>query len=184
MHYFAIKHDIKSNEFKMPDTLEQGQYAPLIFDWLCNRYELPPYKHSFKDRFMQFNIWGNQLWISFDFRCEEQKELFDKLPNEIKGTKQKGTGKMVNLKSLYFTVSDLISFEYPYITDVKLFHHAKSKDNDGDDFNSYTWLYTLSDGSKLYHLNQSLTEIIDKEHTFPANIQTRAFCRYLKGLKP
>lgn len=183
MHYFGIKHDIHAKEFKSPDHLEQKDYRPLILDWLCNRYELPRYQHSFRDQFLSFNIWGNKLWISFDFRCEEQSALFDKLPAEIKGTKQAGTGKMVNLKSLYFILSDIINFDYPAIVSGEIVDTDRSKDNDGDICYSYTWKYKLSDGTFLYHLNQNKDEIIDSEHTFPANIQTRAFCRYLKGLK-
>lgn len=149
---------------------------------LCRRYDYPYYKHSFQDSFLTFNIWDNELSISFDFRCEEQSKLFEALPKEIKGYKQKWTGKMVNLKNLYFTLTDFIKVEYPEIRKQELFKTDRSKDNDGDDFYVYNYKVHLADGSILLFSNQSKNEPLNMNWIYPTYINTRAFLRYLKGI--
>jgi hypothetical protein len=179
---FSIKHDLSAIEFKMPDSLEQKPYRPLILDWLSRRYDLKPFQHSFKDQWLSYNIWCGQLTISHNTRVEEQVELFNSLPDNIKGCKQQGTGKMVNLKTLYFTLSDFLKIEYPEITKQELFKTDRSKDDDGDDFIVYNYKVHLSDGTILYYSNQKLNEPMDMQYLFPTYIQERAFLRYIKGI--
>lgn len=181
-HYFAIKHDISSNEFKTPDSTEQMQYGHLVINWLCRRYDYRCFSYSFKTTWITITIWENKLCISLDLRDVEQQRLFDHLPDEIKGTKQKGTGKLVNTNSLYFNVDEIVKFDYPAIVKTELWHTYKSKDNDGDDFYSYTYKLHLSDGTILYSLSQDKKEPISMQYTFPAKIQERAFLKYLKGI--
>lgn len=181
-HYFAIKHDIMSKEFKTPDSSERMPYGHLIINWLCRRYDYRCFSYTFKTTWISWTIWGNQLSISLDFRDVEQKRLFDFLPDEIKGVKQRGTGKLVNTKSLYFKVDEIIKFDYPIIVKTELWHTDKSKDNDGDDFYSYTYKLHLSDGTVIFSLTQDKKEPISMEYTYPAKIQERAFLKYLRGL--
>lgn len=181
-YLFSIKHDITSKEFKSPDNLEANQYKNLIINWLCRRYNIEEFKYTFKVSFLSFSIWCNTLTISLDVRDEEQQRLFDKLPHIIKGTKQKGTGKLVNKNTLYFKLTDIIPITYPEIVKSVIFHTDKEKDDDGDDFIVYNWKIYLNDNTILLSSSQDKNEPMSIKYVYPTYIETRAFLKYLKGI--
>lgn len=189
-HLFAIKHNPANlSEFKSPDSLEANFYKPMILTWLASRYGIK-YIHSFRDKFISFHAYefNDTISISLDLRDENQQKLFKELPEEIKGCRQKGTGKLVNKTTIYIPHKDLFELSYPQVVNWKLFHTEKSKDNDGDDFYSYTWKIFLSDNTVVYSSNNSNSQLKDIKVTedwvlsklvLEWMIQTRTFLDYI-----
>jgi hypothetical protein len=124
---------------------------PAILDWICNKFNLPKYNHSFRDQWIYIGIWDNILSVSLDKRDESQAQLLELVPREYIGCDQVNTGKRVNLDSLYFHIDKEFEIEYPEIIKITLYQKHKKRDDDGDIFYTYTHLIHLSDGSKLQH---------------------------------
>lgn len=181
-HYFAVKHDLKSNEFKSPDSLEQGKYKPIILDWLSRVYDFGKYEHSFKDQWINLSVY-DEVSISFDKRVPEQLALLNALPARIKGAIQSNSLKIVNNDTVYIPISKIVTIDYPTIKSVELFYTDKSKDNDGDPFEDYTYKLHLSDGTILWSLSQDKNEPISMEYSFRWDIQQRAFLKHLMHRK-
>jgi hypothetical protein len=164
--------DVSKKAFKTPDCLEQDKFKPGAIDWLIGKFNLPPFNHSFKDKWISLNIWHGQLSIGFDFRVTEQVDIFNAIPESYKGCKQVGTGKIVNTQYLYFDIENEWQVEYPSIKSTKIVNKDLHKDNDGDDFYTYDHILELSDGTQMLYHNQSSKCDISID-TFITKVQER-----------
>lgn len=170
--------------------MKYDKYKPKILDWLASLVN-HTFTHHFSDKWISVNIWDNQLSISFDFRQPNQTELFDKLPNEIKGCLQHGTGKLVNEKTLYFKVSEIIPFEYPIIVSSKLVKTNKHQESEkggwyikGSYWYSYDWELALSDGSTIEYSNQKNTmDLKETDVIFKTRIEEKEFYKFIENLR-
>lgn len=170
--------------------MKYDKYKPKILDWLSSLVN-HTFTHHFSDKWISVNISNNQLSISFDFRQPNQVELFDKLPNEIKGCLQDGTGKLVNKKTLYFKVSEIVTFEYPTIISSKLITNVKHQESEkggwyikGKYYNSYDWELTLSDGSTIEYSNYKDTmDLKETDLIFKTKIEEKEFYKFIENLK-
>lgn len=154
-------------------------------DWLSSLVNYD-FKHNFSDRWILVNIWDNILSISFDFRQSNQKELFELLPDKYKGCKQYRTGKLVNKKTLYFTLSDLFKIEYPDIVSSELIKTTKHQSGSGgwidvgEFFYTYDWLVHLSDNTTIDYNNQTnKMDMVKGDYIYNCRIQEREFINFL-----
>lgn len=155
---------------------------PAVIDWLIEKFNLNiKYEHSFKDQWISVNIWDGQLTISFDTRQPEQVQLFNALPAEIKGTKQHGTGKMVNLQTLYFDMNKEFTINYPEIKSKEIVGKVKHTDNDGDTFYVYSWLVKMNDETEMIFTNQDNNKLDIEKWIYPTRIQERFLTTTLCG---
>lgn len=159
----------------------------LILDWLSSLvgYVFP---HQFSDQFIHVSIWNDQLSIGLDFRQPAQLDLFEKLPKELKGCLQYGTGKLVNEQNLYFKISEICSFIYPTINYSKLIRREKHQSGSGgwidvgEYFYTYDWELTLSDGSTIFHHNQSeIMDLVEESVLFRTKIQEKEFFKFINS---
>jgi hypothetical protein len=159
------------------DSTEISKRNYQVIDWLVKKFDLPPYNHSFRDGFALIRIWVGQLTISFDFRCEEQKALFDAIPNEYKGTKQVGTGKLVNEKTLYFDLNKEFDIPYPEVIKINIVKDWwDGPKHDSDSIHFFEFELTLADGS-IYH-NKEQKPHLSKgfyDYVLPSKIQQKFF---------
>jgi hypothetical protein len=160
---------------------------PQILDWLSSLVN-HEFKHHFSDKWISINIYNDTLNISFDFRQPNQVELFNKLPDNLKGCLQYGTGKKVNEKNLYFKISDIIKFEYPSIKSYKLLQKNKHQESEkggwyikGSYWYSYDWEILLSDGNIISYNNQKdKMDLKESDFIFKTKIQEYQFKKFIK----
>ena len=165
--------------FKSLDALDK-KYKPKIIKWLCSLFGYQDYPHSFKDQWINWNIWDGEMSISFDLRQEEQVKLLSMIHPRFIGCPQQGTLKIVNEKSFYLSLKRLLHINYPRITSHKLTQKVHHKDNDGDDFYVYYWTVYLDDDTCISYSNQSPVMDLKKgDFSYNATIQQRAFCNFL-----
>lgn len=164
---------------------DYNKLKPAILDWLASTVNYK-FKHHFSDTWINCTIWDNQLSISLDFRQDSHKELFKKLPNKYKGCLQYGTGKLVNDKTLYFNIENLIDINYPEITNSTLLRRNKVRGGKGgwysasDDFYTYDWEVQLDDGTTInYHNQINKMDMIKGDFIYNAEIQEREFVKFL-----
>lgn len=156
---------------------------PLILEWLSNLFGYENYPHSFKDQWINWNIWDGELSISFDLRQDEQVKLLSLIHPRFLGCPQYKTLKVVNEKSFYLHLKQLLHIEYPEIIGSKKINQTKHKDNDGDTFYTYDWEVFLSDGSSiLYHNQKDKMDMVKGDFIYNATIQERAFVKFLQGV--
>lgn len=176
-YYFSLKHDIRSDTYKSPNTLEMNRYKKPIIDWLFRRFDIKPFdvEHT---QWISYSIWDGNLSISFDFRQPSQKKLFDLLPDSIKGIPRISDGKMVNLNTLYFNVNDIRPVIYPDIISKELLIKDSMIDDDGDTF--YEWVYKvkLSDDTFVIMTTQKEGEL-PLDFIFKSKIESRTFYHHL-----
>lgn len=161
------------------------KYKLMILSWLANKVSknfMKKYKHDFRDQWIIWSIYDDTIFIMLDFRVDAQKQLFDKLPDKNKGCLQKGTGKLVNKKTLYFPLEPEIETPFPKIIKHELFQTIKHKDNDGDKFYEYYWEVFLEDGTSIEYRNQdSKMDLTEKSLKYMWMLQERAFRQFLDG---
>lgn len=156
---------------------------PLILKWLSSLFGYENYPHSFKDQWINWNIWNGELSVSFDLRQEEQVKLLSLIHPCFLGCPQFKTLKVVNEKSFYLHLKRLLHIEYPEIKDSKKINQTKHTDNDGDTFYTYDWEVFLSDGSSiLYHNQKDKMDMVKGDFIYNATIQERAFVKFLQGV--
>jgi hypothetical protein len=163
---------------------------PKILDWLSSLVD-HKFEHNFSDQWINVNIYDGTLSISLDFRQPCQLELFNKLPDNLKGCLQRGTGKLVNEKNLYFNVEDIVDFEYPTIIKSKLIKRDKHQESEkggwyiaGKYYYSYTWELTLSDGTTMIYKNQvPKMDLKESSYTFKSNIQDYHFEKFIESFE-
>lgn len=154
---------------------------PLILTWLCSLVGID-YKHDWRDQWISWNIWDGRLSISLDQGVDAQKELFEALPMENKGTKQYKTGILVNKDVLYYSVEDIVDVSYPEISNHILKYKHRHVDNDGDEFFTYDWQVFLSDGTSIMYNNQYWHMDLKKgDYIYNATIQERAYVTFLQS---
>lgn len=170
--------------------MKYDKYKPKILDWLSSLVN-HTFTHHSSDKWINVNIWNDELSISFDLRQPNQKELFDKLPNKIKGCLQDGTGKLVNEKTLYFKVSEIVPFEYPTIMSSILITTVEHQESEkggwyikGSYWYSYDWGLALSDGTIIEYTNQKDTmDLKETDIIFKTKIEEREFYKFIENLK-
>ena len=161
------------------DSLDK-EIKPLILKWLCSKFGYEDYPHSYRDQWIEWNIWDGTLSIRFDSRQGEQIKLLSLMPCQLKGTPQCGTLKIVNTDCFYLQLKDAISLKYPEIINSKLLRKDKHTDNDGDTFYSYHWEVFLSDNTSIRYKNQK--DVMDLERrsfSYDCTIQERDFVDFL-----
>jgi hypothetical protein len=159
-----------------------------ILDWLSSLVN-HKFEHHFSDQWINVHIYDGRLSVFLDFRQPNQVELFNKLPDSLKGCLQKGTGKLVNEKTLYFNIEDIIDFEYPTIVSSKLIKRDKHQESEkggwyivGSYWYSYTWELTLSDGTTMIYKNQeNKMDLEESSYTFRANVQEYHFEKFIEN---
>jgi len=168
--------------YRKLDALDK-KYKPLILKWLSGLFGYENYPHSFKDQWITWNIWDGELSVSFDLRQEEQVRLLSLIHPRFLGCPQYKTLKVVNEKSFYLQLKQLLYIEYPEIKGSKKISQTKHKDNDGDIFHTYDWEVFLSDGSSiLYHNQKDKMDMRQGDFIYNATIQERAFVKFLQGI--
>jgi hypothetical protein len=115
--------------YRKLDALDK-KYKPLILKWLSGLFGYENYPHSFKDQWITWNIWDGELSVSFDLRQEEQVRLLSLIHPRFLGCPQYKTLKVVNEKSFYLQLKQLLYIEYPGIKGSKKISQTKHKDND------------------------------------------------------
>ena len=165
------------------------EIKPLLLTWLSNLFGYKTYPHSFKDQWINWNIWDGILSISFDLRQEEQIKLLSLIHPRFLGTPQYKTLKIVNEKNFYLPLKNLLHIEYPEITGSKLLSKNKQLGGIGgwnspsDYFYNYDWEIFLSDGSSIFYHNQKNTmDMVKKDFIYNVTIQERAFVNFLQGV--
>lgn len=159
-----------------------------VLDWLSSLIDYK-FKHHFSDRWISVNVWDNTLSISFDHRQSNQVELFNKLPKEIKGCLQKGTGILVNENTLYFTLSELVNIIYPKIVSYKQIKNTRHNESvkgggyvKGSYWYTYDWELTLSDGSTIeYHNQVNKMNLTESDYIFKCRIEEREFNKFIEN---
>lgn len=168
-------------EFKWPDASDK-KYKPLILEWLARTFGYENYPHSFKDQWINWTIWDNILTVSFDFRQDEQKKLFDHIPDRLKGCPQSRTLKIVNENSFYVPIVSIFRKEYPLIITSKLVNKIKHVDNDGDIFFVYYWRVELANGKAISYSNQAeKMDLAYRSYSYDHYIDTMNFCHFLES---
>jgi len=159
-----------------------------VLDWLSAMVN-HTFNHHFSDKWINVNIWNNDLTISFDSRQENQVELFNKLPDNIKGCIQRNTNKRVNEKTLYFKVSEICNIIYPDIVSNKLIKKTKHQSGSGgwidvgEYFYTYDWEVLLSDNTTINYNNQEpKMDMIKGDYSFNRRIQEREFKKLINLL--
>ncbi len=164
------------------------KYKSKILDWLSILVN-HDFKHDYKDSFISVNIWNNILTITLDLRQDNHVELFNKLPQNIKGCLQYGTDKIVNEKTLYFKISELCSFEYPVISSYKLLTTHKHQESEkggwyirGSYWYSYDWEIILSDDSTITYSNQTnKMDLTESDVVYKTKIETKVFINFIEA---
>lgn len=176
------KNDVSRSPYRKLSALDK-KVKPLILKWLSNLFGYENYPHSFKDQWITWNIWNGELSVSFDLRQEEQVKLLSLIHPRFLGCPQYKTLKVVNEKSFYLHLKQLLHIEYPEIKGSKKINATKHKDNDGDTFYTYDWEVFLSDGSSiLYHNQKDKMDMVKGDFIYNATIQERAFVKFLDGV--
>lgn len=160
------------------DSLDK-RMKPLILKWLCDLFEYKGYPHSFRDQWINWTVWDNQLSISFDLRQPEQIRLLSLIHPRFRGVPQNGTLIIVNENNFYLTLDRIGKINYPNINGFKLLHKTKRTD-DGDIFYSYDWEVMLDDNTSIAYHNQ--TEKMDLKHRdfiYDSTIEQRFFVNML-----
>jgi hypothetical protein len=166
--------------YKNKDALDKT-VKPMILEWLSNVFGYDNYPHSFKDQWITWNVWNNQLSVGFDWRQEEHKRLFDFIHPRFKGVPQTSTLKIVNEDNFYIEVDKIVHIDYPTIQSSVLIYKTKHTDNDGDVFYTYDWEVFLSDGTSImYHNQNDKMDMIRRNFNYDATIQERAFVNFLE----
>lgn len=166
----------------IPDELYK-KYKPLIIKWLCKQFGYKDYPHSYKDQWINWNIWDNWLSISFDLRQEEHLQLMRAIPSRFFGINQNETLKYVNEHVFYLYLSQLFHIKRPEITGYNLLQKHKHTDNDGDVFYTYEWIVELNDKTKILYNNQSGTMDLKRgDLMYNSIIDTREFLNFLEKL--
>lgn len=162
-------------------TVLDKKYKPLILKWLSSVFEYENYPHSFKDQWINWNICNGQLQIIFDTRAEEQAKLLSLIHPRFLGTVQYKTLKIVNQKTFYLRLSDLLHIDYPEIQKSRQISETKQIDNDGDTFYIYEWEVFLSDDSSIIYSNQkNKMDMTKGDFIYNDMIQERAFVKFLE----
>lgn len=156
-----------------------------VLDWLSSLVD-HEFTHHFSDNFISVNIWDDVLTIGLDFRQPNQTELFEKLPQQIKGCLQRGTGKLVNTNTLYFKVSDVCKVDYPDITGSELIKKDEHQSGSGgwidvgEYFYTYDWRVNLSDGTFVeYHTQKDTMDLTENHVIYKTLIQKREFLNFI-----
>lgn len=156
------------------DVNKKQQYSPKIIKYICNTFGYENYPHSFKDKFITWYIWEGKLVVSFDLRQKEHVALLS----------QCNAGNHIRIP-----LSSILQIYYPKIMGSKLVRKRKEHGGVGgfisasDDFYSYEWNVSLSDGSIIIYENQK-NEMDMTEHDvlYMSIIQERAFVGFLQRL--
>ena len=173
---------LAAHPYRKLDALDK-KYKPLILKWLSSLFGYENYPHSFKDQWINWDIWDGELSVSFDLRQEEQVKLLSLIHPRFLWCPQYKTLKVVNEKSFYLHLKQLLHIEYPEIKGSKKIDQTKHKDNDGDTFYTYDWEVFLSDGSSiLYHNQKDKMDMVKGDFIYNATIQERAFVKFLDGV--
>jgi hypothetical protein len=169
--------------------MDNDKYKPAVLNWLS---EMVNYKfeHHYSDKWINVNIRGEQLSISFDTRQNNQVELFKKLPECLKGVKNIYTGELVNKHNLYFKITEICKFEYPKIISSKVIKKNKHQETEkgwyikGSYWYSYDWEVTLSDGTTInYHNQNEKMDLKEDSNTFKTKICEREFYKFVSKFK-
>lgn len=177
---------IATSPYRAKDALDK-KYKPLILKWISNLFGYDNYPHSFRDQWINWNVWDGLLTVSFDLRQKEHKKLLSLIHPCFLGCPQYKTLKVVNEKTFYLELKQLLHIEYPEIIDSKLLSKDKQRGGSGgwhsasDDFYTYDWEVFLSDGSSLFYRNQKDTmDMVKGDFIYNARIQERAFVNFLQ----
>lgn len=172
--------------YKRIDALDKT-VKPLILKWLAELFNYEDYPSSFKDQWIRWNIWDGEISVSFDLRQEEQVKLLSLIHPRFLGVPQSRSLKIVNEKNFYLDIKSLLHIEYPEITESKLLKKNKERGGTGgwhspsDDFYTYDWEVSLSDGSSIYYHNQNdKMDMVKGDYTYLSTIQQRAFVNFLQ----
>ena len=173
---------LAAHPYRKLDALDK-KYKPLILKWLSSLFGYENYPHSFKDQWINWDIWDGELSVSFDLRQEEQVKLLSLIHPRFLWCPQYKTLKVVNEKSFYLHLKQLLHIEYPEIKGSKKIDQTKHKDNDGDTSYTYDWEVFLSDGSSiLYHNQKDKMDMVKGDFIYNATIQERAFVKFWEGV--
>lgn len=169
--------------YRKLDALDKKN-KPLIIDWLCGLFGYENYPHSFKDQWINWSVWDNDLSISFDTRQPEQVKLLSMIHPCFLGTPQYRTLKIVNEKTFYLSVDKIGDLKYPKITTHKLLNKDKHTDNDGDTFYTYDWEVFLDDNSSIHYHNQNhIMDMKYRDFIYDATLQERFFTEFLSAIE-
>lgn len=167
------------NCYRQKNALDKT-YKPLFIKWLCDKFQIENYPHSFKDQWISTHIWEGTLSISFDKRQEEHLDLMKSIPEKFFGIAQYGTLKIVNKNTFYLNVDQMTHVKYPKIKSHKLLGKIRSKDSDGDIMSVYHWEIYLDDNTSIYYTNQIPEMDFDyKGYIYNCYIQTRTVEKFL-----
>lgn len=170
--------------YKSLDSLDK-KYKPVILKWLSDLFGYNDYPHSFTDQFINWSVWDGELSIRFDLRAYEQAKLLSLIHPRFLGCPQKGTLKVVNEKSFYLKLNDLLNIEYPEITSSKLINKKTHIDEDQDIFYTYSWEVFLSDNTSILYNNQKNNmDMVKGDFIYNSIIQERAFIKFLDTINP
>lgn len=182
------QNDVSSSPYRKLSVLDK-KVKSLILKWLSGLFGYENYPHSFKDQWIAWNIWEGELSVSFDSRPEEQIKMLSLIHPRFLGCPQYKTLKVVNDKTFYLQLNQLLHIEYPEITGSKLLLKEKQRGGTGgwhsasDDFYTYDWEVFLSDGSSLFYHSQKCTmDMVKGDFIYNATIQERAFVNFLGGI--
>ncbi len=172
------------------DALDK-KCKPLILEWLASIFGYKNYPHSFKDQWINWNIWDGDFNVSFDLRQEEQVKLLSLIHPRFLGCPQYKTLKIVNEQSFYLPLKQFLHIEYPEIKGSKLIKKNKERGGHGgwhsasDDFYTYDWEVFLSDDTSIrYHNQNEKMDMKKGDYTYNSIIQERAFVNFLSPLTP
>jgi hypothetical protein len=168
--------------YKTIDALDK-KYKPLILKWLAKHFRYENYPHSFKDQWINWQVWDGDLTVSFDLRQEEHEKLLYMIHPRFLGCPQHKTLKIVNEDTFHLQMKQLLCIEYPTIKKSYMIDKTRHVDNDGDEFFTYDWEVILSDDSSImYHNQKNNMDMVKGDFIYNATIQQRAFTRFLDGL--
>jgi len=173
--------DIKfEKNFYKPIGGDNRVYKPKVLRWLCKVFDHRDFPHSFKDQWINWNVWNGKITVSFDMRQKEHLDLLAKIPPQLLGIPQYKTLKIVNKNTFYLPIKTLLAVDYPTILAHKLIAKDTHKDGEGGFFCTYDWQVFLADNSSIYYHNQN--DKMDMKYrgfTYDSRIQERAFIRFL-----
>ncbi len=158
------------------------KYKSLILKWMAKQFNYPDYPHSFKDQFINWNIWDSELTIIFDSRQLEQMKLLSLIPPQMVGAVQYKSLLIVNKHTFNIRIEKLGAIEYPEINGYTLIKEVTQFDNDGDIFYEYNWEISLTDGTSIEYNNQDEYPNLNKgDIIYNSIIQERFFCNFLEN---
>jgi len=182
-----LERNVSDKPYQKLDALDK-KCKPLILKWLSNLFGYENYPHSFKDQWINWNIWDGELKVRFDLRQEEQVRLLSLIHPRFLGCLQYKTLKVVNEKNFYIELKQLLHIEYPEIISSTLIKKNHQRGGTGgwhsesDDFYTYDWEVFLSDGSSIMYNNQKeKMDLIKGDFVYNATIQERAFVNFLNN---